>query len=160
MTLADADLILALLNDADFIRFIGDKGVRTTEDAREYIQAGPLASYDLNGFGLWIVELTDSNTALGMCGLLKRPALEDVDLGFAFLPQHRSRGYAFEAATAVLRYGREMLGLRRIVAIANSDNAGSIRVLEKIGMRFDRMIRLSEDDAEIKLLVSEHAPTL
>jgi [ribosomal protein S5]-alanine N-acetyltransferase len=95
-----------------------------------------------------------------MCGLLKRPALDDVDLGFAFLPQYRSQGYAFEAAAAVLRYGREMLGLGRIVAIANSDNAVSIRVLEKIGMKFDRMVRLSEDDAEIKLLVSEHAPGL
>lgn len=160
MTLEDADLILTLLNDADFIRFIGDKGVRTTEHAREYIRSGPIASYDLNGFGLWIVELTGSRAAVGMCGLLKRPALEDVDLGFAFLPQYRSRGYAFEAAAAVLRYGREMLGLGRIVAIANSDNSASIRVLEKIGMRFDRMIRLSEDDAEIKLLVSEPAPTL
>jgi RimJ/RimL family protein N-acetyltransferase len=160
MTLDDTDLILSLLNDADFIKFIGDKGVRTPEDAREYIRSGPLASYDLNGFGLWLVELIDSRTAVGMCGLLKRPALDDVDLGFAFLPQYRSQGYAFEAAAAVLSYGREMLGLGRIVAIANSDNAVSIRVLEKIGMKFDRMIRLSEDDAEIKLLVSEGAPRL
>jgi RimJ/RimL family protein N-acetyltransferase len=160
MTLEDTDLILSLLNDADFIKFIGDKGVRTPEDAREYIRSGPLASYDLNGFGLWLVELIGSRTAVGMCGLLKRPALDDVDLGFAFLPQYRSQGYAFEAAAAVLSYGREMLGLGRIVAIANSDNAVSIRVLEKIGMKFDRMIRLSEDDAEIKLLVSEHAPGL
>ncbi|HKH82607.1 MAG TPA: GNAT family N-acetyltransferase [Gemmatimonadales bacterium] len=160
MTLDDTDLILSLLNDADFIKFIGDKGVRTPEDAREYIRSGPLASYDLNGFGLWLVELIGSSTAIGMCGLLRRPALDDVDLGFAFLPEYRSQGYAFEAAAAVVRYGREMLGFRRIVAIANSDNAMSIRVLEKIGMKFDRLIRLSEADAEIKLMVSEHTPAL
>jgi RimJ/RimL family protein N-acetyltransferase len=156
IALQDAEFILELLNDVDFLRFIGDKGVRTIEDAREYIRSGPLASYELNGFGLWLVELKGRPIAVGMCGLLKRPALDDVDLGFAFLPQYRSRGYAFEAATAVLSYGREVLGLGRIVAITNSDNAGSLRVLEKVGMKFDRMIRLSEETDEIRLLVSEH----
>ena len=158
MTLQDAEFILELLNDGAFLQFIGDKGVRTLEDAREYIRSRPLTSYDLNGFGLWVVELKSSRTAIGMCGLLKREVLDDVDLGFAFLPQYRFQGFALESAAAVLEYGRQVLGFRRIVAIANSDNAGSIRVLEKIGMSFERMIRLSEDDLEIQLLASDNQP--
>jgi RimJ/RimL family protein N-acetyltransferase len=101
------------------------------------------------------VELKGSKTPVGICGLLKRDSLSDVDIGFAFLPQYRSKGYAFESAAAVMDYGRKVLGLRRIVAITSEDNAGSIRVLEKIGMSFDRMIRLSDDGPEIRLLASD-----
>jgi RimJ/RimL family protein N-acetyltransferase len=104
---------------------------------------------------LWLVELKDSATPIGICGLLKRDTLSDVDIGFAFLPPYRSKGYAFESAAAVMDYGRRVLGLKRIVAITNEDNAGSIRVLEKIGMSFDRMIRLSEGEPEIRLLASD-----
>lgn len=155
MSLDDAEFILELLNDPSFLRFIGDKGVRTTEDARRYILTGPLDSYERHGFGLWLVELKGSETPIGICGLLKRDTLDDVDIGFAFLPQYRSKGYALESAAAVMDYGRKVLGLRRVVAITNEDNAGSIRVLEKIGMSFDRMIRLSDDGPEIRLLASE-----
>jgi RimJ/RimL family protein N-acetyltransferase len=155
MSLDDAEFILELLNDPSFLRFIGDKGVRTTEDARRYILTGPLDSYERHGFGLWLVELKESETPIGICGLLKRDTLDDVDIGFAFLPQYRSKGYALESAAAVMDYGRKVLGLRRVVAITNEDNAGSIRVLEKIGMSFDRMIRLSDDGPEIRLLASE-----
>jgi [ribosomal protein S5]-alanine N-acetyltransferase len=155
MALDDAEFIVELLNDPSFLRFIGDKGVRTTEDARQYILTGPMDSYDRHGFGLWLVELTGSKTPIGICGLLKRDTLIDVDIGFAFLPQHRSKGYAFESAAAVMSYGRTVLGLGRVVAITNEDNVGSIRVLEKIGMSFDRMIRLSDDGPEIRLLASD-----
>jgi [ribosomal protein S5]-alanine N-acetyltransferase len=155
MTLDDAEFILKLLNDAAFVRFVGDKGVRTADDAREYISTGPMASYDRHGFGLWVAELKVSRTAVGMCGLLKREALTDVDIGFAFLPEHRGRGYAFESAAAVLRHGRVVYGLKRILAITVADNAGSIRVLEKIGMGFVGMTRLSEDEGEIMLLASD-----
>jgi [ribosomal protein S5]-alanine N-acetyltransferase len=155
MTLDDAEFILELLNDAAFVRFVGDKGVRTADDAREYISTGPMASYDRHGFGLWVAELKVSRTAVGMCGLLKREALTDVDIGFAFLPEHRGRGYAFESAAAVLRHGRVVHGLKRILAITVADNAGSIRVLEKIGMGFVGMTRLSEDEGEIMLLASD-----
>ena len=151
----DAEFIVELLNDSAFLRFIGDKGVRTIEDARQYILTGPMDSYERHGFGLWLVELKGSRTPIGICGLLKRDTLPDVDIGFAFLPQYRSRGYAFESAAAVMNYGRGVLGLRRVVAITNEDNAGSIRVLEKIGMSFDRMIRLSDDGPEIRLLASD-----
>lgn len=155
MSLEDADFIVELLNDPSFLRFIGDKGVRTNEDARQYIRAGPMDSYERHGFGLWLVELTGSKVPIGICGLLKRETLSDVDIGFAFLPRYRSLGYAYESAGAVMDYGRNVLGLKRIVAIADEENAGSIRVLEKIGMSFDRMIRLSEDEPEIKLLASD-----
>ena len=151
-SLDDAEFIVLLLNDPDFLRFIGDKGVRTAEDARRYLLTGPIDSYTRHGFGLWLVELQGAGTPIGMCGLLKRDTLPDVDIGFAFLPRYRSQGYAVESAAAVLDHGRRLLGLRRIVAIANDDNAGSIRVLEKIGMRFDRMIRLTADEPEIRLL--------
>jgi RimJ/RimL family protein N-acetyltransferase len=155
LSLDDAEFIVELLNDPSFLRFIGDKGVRTTEDARQYILTGPMDSYERHGFGLWLVELKVSRTPVGICGLLKRETLSDVDIGFAFLPQYRSKGYAFESATAVMDYGRNVLGLRRIVAITNEDNTSSIRVLEKIGMSFDRTIRLSEGEPEIRLLASD-----
>jgi len=151
----DAEFIVELLNDSAFLRFIGDKGVRTIEDARQYILTGPMESYERHGFGLWLVALKGPKTPIGICGFLKRDTLSDVDLGFAFLPQHRSKGYAFESAAAVMDYGRKVLGLRRVVAITNEDNVGSIRVLEKLGMSFDRMIRLSDDGPEIKLLASD-----
>ncbi len=155
LTPEDAGFIVELLNDASFLRFIGDKGVRTSEDARQYILSGPVDSYERHGFGLWLVEIKGSSTAVGICGLLKRETLDDVDIGFAFLPQYRSMGYAFESAAAVMDYGRNVLGLRRVVAITDDGNAGSIRVLEKIGMSFDRMVRLSDDGPEIMLLASD-----
>lgn len=155
MSLDDAKFIVELLNDPAFLRFIGDKGVRTIEDARQYIRNGPLDSYDRHGFGLWLVELRGSQTAIGICGLLKRDSLSDVDIGFAFLPPYRSKGYAFESAAAVMEHARAVLGLRRVVAITNDDNIGSHRVLEKLGMRFERMIRLADEGHEIRLMVSD-----
>ena len=155
MSLDDAEFIVELLNDPSFLHFIGDKGVRTAEDARQYILSGPMDSYSRHGFGLWLVELKGSHIPIGICGLLKRETLSDVDIGFAFLPPYRSRGYAFESAAAVLNYGRTVLGLRRIVAITDDDNTGSHRVLAKIGMSFDRMIRLTHDGPEIRLLASD-----
>jgi RimJ/RimL family protein N-acetyltransferase len=152
---ADAEFIVELLNDPAFLRFIGDKAVRTADDACQYILDGPMASYEHYGFGLWLVEVKESGLPVGMCGLLKRESLPDVDIGFAFLPAYRSRGYAFESASAVLEYGRTEFGLKRIVAITDPDNAGSIRVLQKLGMRFERMITVSEGAPEIQLLASE-----
>lgn len=150
----DAEFVLELLNDPSFIRYIGDKGVRNLEDAEKYIVTGPLDSYERQGFGLWLVELRDSKMAIGICGLLKRESLPDVDLGFAFLPQFRSKGYAYESAAAVASYGKTVLGLKRLVAITDPDNFGSIKLLEKIGLRFDGMIQLSEGAPEIKLFVA------
>jgi RimJ/RimL family protein N-acetyltransferase len=147
----DAEFILELLNQPSFLQFIGDKGVRNTEDAIRYIETGPQASYERFGFGLYLVELKDSGVSLGICGLLKRDTLPDVDIGFAFLPAYWSRGYAFEAANAVMTYGRDVLGLQRIVAITSLDNVASIKLLEKIGLRFERLIKLADDQGEIRL---------
>jgi [ribosomal protein S5]-alanine N-acetyltransferase len=155
LSVDDAEFILELLNEPSFIRNIGDKGVRTISDARQYILNGPIDSYERNGFGLYLVELKNSRVPIGICGLLKRDALPDVDIGFALLPRFWSKGYAFESASAVRTYGINALRLRRIVAITNPDNDGSIRVLEKIGLSYERNVRLSDDGPEIKLYAYE-----
>jgi RimJ/RimL family protein N-acetyltransferase len=149
----DAAFIVELLNDPSFIRNIGDKGVRTQNDARRYIETGPRESYARFGFGVYRVEITQTGEPIGMCGLVKRDSLADPDIGFAFLPRFRSKGYAFESAAAVMRHARETLGIARVVAIVSPDNSGSIKVLEKLGLRFERMIQVSEDQPPIQLFV-------
>jgi RimJ/RimL family protein N-acetyltransferase len=151
ITEADAPFILELLNDPDWLRFIGDKGVRTLEDARRYILTGPVESYARHGFGLFLTSLKADGTAIGVCGLLKRDVLEDADVGYAFLPPFRGCGYASEAAAGVLRFAKDTVGLSRVAAITNPDNERSIRVLEKLGLAFERMVRLSEGAPEIRL---------
>jgi RimJ/RimL family protein N-acetyltransferase len=146
----DAEFILVLLNEPSFLRFVGDKGVRSIADARDYILHGPIASYERFGFGLFRTELK-TGVPIGICGLLKRDSLEDVDVGFALLPEYWRQGYAFEAASAVLTHAREVFALQRIVAITDPDNFASIKVLEKLGLRFERMVKVSEDSPEIKL---------
>ncbi len=155
LTTEDAPFILALLNEPSFLQNIGDKGVRSIADARGYLLDGPLASYERYGFGLYLVERKDSHAALGICGLLKRETLEDADIGFAFKPEFWGQGYALEAARAVKAYAHERLGLERMVAITLPSNRGSIRVLEKLGMRFERMIRLTEGGEELMLFACE-----
>jgi RimJ/RimL family protein N-acetyltransferase len=150
LDLADAEYILELLNEPGFIRFIGDKGVRTLADARDYLRQGPMDSYARNGFGLYAACLRDG-TPIGMCGLVKREGLDDPDVGFAFLSRYWFKGYAVESAGAVLAHAVEMLRLKRIVAITSPDNWSSIAVLEKIGFKFERMIRLVDHSPELKL---------
>jgi len=151
LSLEDAPFILQLVNEPSFIQNIGDRGVRTLSDAEKYIENGPIASYARNGFGLCLVTLKESGESIGMCGLIKREALEDVDIGYAFLPKFWSKGYAFEAAQAFKQYAREVVGLTRLVAIVDPNNQGSIRVLEKLGMAFEKMVRLSPEDIDLKL---------
>jgi ribosomal-protein-alanine N-acetyltransferase len=153
-TLDDANFALELLNEPGFLRFIGDKGVRTSGDAKQYLEKGPLDSYRRNGFGLYAVGVRDSGAAapIGMCGLVRREGLDDPDIGFAFLARHGGRGYAVESAAAVLEHGTRTLALPRIVAITSPDNWGSIRVLEKIGLKFDRLVSW-EGKEEVKLFV-------
>lgn len=148
---ADAPFIFDLVNQPSFIQNIGDRGVRTLSDAEKYIENGPAASYARNGFGLWRVELKESGEPIGMCGLIKREALEDVDVGYAFLPQFWGKSYAVEAVRGVLEYAKNIARLTRVVAIVDPENQGSIRVLEKAGFRYEKMVRLSADDIELKL---------
>jgi RimJ/RimL family protein N-acetyltransferase len=147
----DARFMLELMNEPSYIRFIGDRKIRSLEGAKVSITNGPIASYARNGFGLYLVELKETGESIGICGLIKRDSLEDVDIGYAFLPKFWLKGYAIESAMAVKNYARDVLGLKRIVGITDPENAGSIRVLEKIGMEYKRMIQLSEDDIELKL---------
>ena len=142
LTPADAPFILELLNDPLFHRFVGDKGIRTVEGARDYIISGPIASYAQHGFGLFHVAHKQTGVPIGMCGLLKRPVLEDVDVGFAYLPQFSGQGYSTEAALAIMQYGYTVIGLKRIVAITAPDNAASQNVLRKIGLRHTQTIQL------------------
>ncbi|HZF25151.1 MAG TPA: GNAT family N-acetyltransferase [Steroidobacteraceae bacterium] len=148
LTLADAEFIFGLVNQPSFVEFIGDKCVRNLDDARDYLLKGPIASYEAHGFGLYLTKLKHDRTPIGMCGLVKREALDDVDVGFAFLPEYWSKGYAVESAAAVLEQGRNAFGLRRIVGIARPDNRGSIRVLEKLGMKFERRVQIMPEGPE------------
>ncbi len=150
-TVDDGEFILRLLNEPSFIENITDKGVRTLDDARAYILSGPVASYQRFGFGLNQVELKETGVPIGMCGLIKRDTLEDVDLGYAFLPEYWSNGYAVESAMAALADGRRLFGLRRVVAVTNAENQRSIRLLEKLGFEYEQMINLYENEPAIKL---------
>lgn len=147
----DAPFVLELLNDPAWLRFIGDRGVRTVDEATKYILAGPVAMYEQLGFGLYLTERKSDRVPLGLCGLIKREGLADVDIGFAFLPQFRGCGYAFEAATATMAYGRCTFGLKRIVGITSPENDASIRLLEKIGLKYECLVRLPKFGAESML---------
>ena len=147
----DGGFILQLVNDPSWLRFIGDKGVRTLEDARNYIVTGPMDMYERLGFGLFLTERKSDGAPIGLCGLIKRDALEDVDIGFAFLPDFRAKGYAREAATAVMGLAKNAFGLRRLVAITSPDNEASIRLLGRLGLRFERLMKLTGDSQEVSL---------
>lgn len=147
----DAEFILELLNDPSYIHNIGDRKVHTVEGAKTYIKKGPMASYDDHGFGLRLVELKETHEPIGICGLIKRDTLDNVDIGYAFLPRFWSKGYATESALAIKAFARDVIGLKRIVGITDPENTGSIHVLEKLSMKFEKMIRLSADDIELKL---------
>jgi RimJ/RimL family protein N-acetyltransferase len=149
LTPDDAAFILELVNDPDWIRFIGDRKVRNLDDARAYI-GRTVAMYERHGVGSLATELKETGEALGICGLIRREGLDDVDIGFAFLPRHRSKGYAHEAASAVIAHGREKLGVKRVVAINSKDNASSARVLEKLGLRFEKTITMPNDTEELR----------
>jgi RimJ/RimL family protein N-acetyltransferase len=137
-TPGDAVFALEMLNDDDFLRHIGDRGVRTLEDAERYLDDGPIASYEENGHGLYAVCLRDEPDAvIGMCGLLTRDHLPAPDLGFALMPYARRRGYTLEAARAVLEYDPPRLGLREVLAITSPENEASIRLLCRLGFEFD-----------------------
>lgn len=145
LTPEDAPFILELVNEPSWLQFIGDKGVHTLDDARGYIQNGPMDMYARLGFGLYLVQRKDA-APMGICGLIKRPTLEDVDIGFAFRPAFWGQGYARESAAAVLDQGRDAFKLKRIVAITSPGNLSSIRLLEKLGFQFERELQLSPGD--------------
>jgi RimJ/RimL family protein N-acetyltransferase len=155
----DAAFILELMNTPGWLRFIGDRGIRTSGDAREYILNGPVKSYENHGFGLLLVELKESGRPAGMCGLLKRDELDMPDLGFAFLPAENGKGYAAEAAAAVLEHARNTLRLTRIAAITATDNEKSVRLLQGRGFCMEKSIQIGEEQLLLFLLEGNNAAT-
>lgn len=151
----DAEFYLRLVTQPAWLRFIGDRGIRTVEVARAALLNGPMAAQERYGFSFYMTELKDDALPIGMCGLIKREALPDVDIGYAFLPEFWGKGYACEAASAVLEHGNRTCGLQRIVAITTPDNHQSIKVLKKIGLKFERMLQLKDDGSEAKLFASQ-----
>jgi RimJ/RimL family protein N-acetyltransferase len=151
----DASFIVELLNSPDWLQYIGDRNVRTTEDASRFINEKYIDSYKKNGFGLYAVVLKENNITIGMCGLIKRDSLEDIDIGFAFLPEYISKGYGFESAVEVLKYGKEILNLKRIVAITIKSNNKSVNLLKKIGMKFEKSFFMEGDSEELLLFTTQ-----
>lgn len=147
----DFNFIFRLLNDPSWIKYIGDKGIKTEDDAKNYIQTGPLQMYKNFGFGLYLVTLKETAVPIGLCGLIKRPSLENIDLGYAFLPEYTGKGYAFEATKSVLQYGKEQLTIDKIVAITTLDNFSSEKVLLKLGFTFDSLIKEKNEAEQLKL---------
>jgi ribosomal-protein-alanine N-acetyltransferase len=145
----DAWFILELVNDPSFLENIGDRHVRSTVDARAYIRAGAMRTFAREGIGTHAVVLKDGGTPIGVCGLLKRDVFEHHDLGFAFLPRHWSKGYAFESATAVLEHARETLGLTRVLAFTSLENAASIRLLGKLAFRFEKIVPFGQEQVRL-----------
>lgn len=141
----DAEFVLDLLNQPSFIQFIGDRGVRTVEQAREYIKTRFTKSYRDNGFGLYLIVLKTDAAPVGVCGFVKRDTLPDPDIGFALLPQYERKGYGFESAFAVMQYGKNTLHLQRVLAITSLDNESSGKLLEKIDFVFDCEIKIGNE---------------
>jgi len=157
LTYDHCPFIFDLVNEPSFKRYIGDKNVNSLEDARKYLHDGPIGSYQRLGYGLFLVSPKDTDMPAGICGLVKRPEFADPDLGFAFLERHRNNGYALESAQAVLEYGFAGLKLKRIIAMADPDNERSLRLLERLGLAFERKVRMPEDDYDINLFAIEAA---
>lgn len=145
-SLSDQEFILELVNTPDWIKFIGDKKVYSLEDAKNYLEKGPINSYNENGYGLWLAQLKDTGVPIGTCGLISRETLTDVDIGFALLPKYYNLGYGFEIADATLKHAKSTLKLKKIVAITDPVNHTSIKLLEKIGLHFEKDMELSDGD--------------
>ncbi|SFE40599.1 Protein N-acetyltransferase, RimJ/RimL family [Chitinophaga sp. CF118] len=151
LTIQDAPFVLTLLNTPTWIQYIGDRGIKNIDEARNYLLNGPIASYKQRGFGLYLIKLKEGNIPIGMSGLIKREGLDNVDIGFALHPDYARKGYAFECADAIMKYAREVLKIPVIVAITTEDNASSISLLKKIGLQYKEMVILPGNPKEYML---------
>lgn len=145
----DAPFILNLLNTPGWLQFIGDRHIKTLEDAKGYIVNAPLYLYHKLGFGPYVVQLKDSSTPIGMCSLIKRDTLEDVDIGYALLPEFLGKGYAYEATQATMDYAGQALGIKRLIAVTNTDNEQSVKLLRKLGFDFEKKVKFPDEDKEL-----------
>ena len=150
-TTDDAPFILKLLNSQGWLEFIGDRGIKNTDDAKNYIETRLINGYTTNGFGLYLIELKKDKASIGMCGLLKRDGLDDIDIGFALSPEFSGNGYAFEAAAGTLIFAKNSLKLNRIVAITTLNNKSSINLLRKLNFNFEKMVQIPNDKEELML---------
>ena len=151
LTLDDAELMLAVWNDPAFVRFVGDRGIRTLDEARTTMQEGALKLFSDYGYGPFRMALADSDAPIGICGLFRRDGLDDPDIGFATLPEFCGNGYAFEAACAVMDHARDDLELPRLIAIVSPENEASVGLIRKLGLRFERMYRMDDDDDNVAI---------
>jgi len=151
--LNDAPFIFDLLNSPKWLQYIGDRGIKSFSDAQDYLVNGPLKSYANYGFGLYLIKLKDAGTPIGMCGLIKRDYLEDIDIGYALLPQYEGKGYAYEIALATTTYASNKLHLLKLAAITNFDNEGSVKLLKKMGFIFKETIMV--DTKELMLFYKD-----
>ncbi|MGZ4134178.1 MAG: GNAT family N-acetyltransferase [Tumebacillaceae bacterium] len=147
----DAAFMLELLNDPSWIQNIGDSGVRTLEDAQQHILKKSVEVYARDGFGFYLTELKDGGVPIGICGFAKRDWLEHADVGFAFLPRYWGQGYAYEASSAVMEYGKSVLGFTRVVAITSEENEASGKLLEKLGLHLENVIPYANTEELIRL---------
>lgn len=148
----DQRFIIELVNDPDWIANIGQRNVSTCEQAEAFLRNGPTGMCEKLGFGLYLVERLSDAAPVGMCGLIKRDSLPDIDIGYAFLPVARGQGFAREAARAVLAWGREVLGLKRVVAIVTPGNAPSLRLLASLGFNDEGTVQMPPDNEALRLL--------
>ena len=145
----ESGFIFSLMNSPGWLKFIGDRGIRNLEDAENYIRNNTLRGYSENGFGMYLVKTIQGDTAIGMCGLVKRSFLDHADIGFAFLPEYNGYGYAFESAVAVMDFARSSLGLKKILAIVDPANQPSIRLLGKLGMQREKDILFPGEESPL-----------
>ncbi|MDX1391185.1 MAG: GNAT family N-acetyltransferase [Rheinheimera sp.] len=151
LTAADAAFTCKLLNDPSFINNIADRGVRSELDAMHYLAEGPIKSYQQHGYGLFMVENNQNRTPMGFCGLLYRDTLQETDIGFAFLPECWGNGYAYEAAAAIMHFGYQKLQLKRIVGLTRAGNTASIKILNRLGLRFEKVVQLPRSEEAVQL---------
>ena len=151
ISIEDAPFFYDLVNDPEWIQFIGDRNVKTIADAENYLSTKIIPSYKKNGFGFYLVSIKSKNLPIGISGLIDRDGLEYIDVGYALLPEFRSKGYAFEATKAVLTFAKNDLQIDPIIAITNVDNIKSCKLLERLGLRFDKIIQLENDAVKCRL---------
>lgn len=151
LTLDDVDLMLNVWNDPAFVRYVGDRGIRTIDDARQAMQEGPLKLYSDYGYGPYRLALREDDTPVGICGLFRRDGFDEPDIGFSTLPGHTAMGYGYEAACTVVEYAQEELEIPCLTAIVSPENAASIGLIRKLGFSFERMYSWPDDARDVAI---------
>jgi len=152
LTKDDAAFFLELVNSPNWIKYIGDRNLKTVKDAKDYLKNGTIKSYKNYGFGFYKLQLKEENfKSIGTCGLVKREQLDDVDIGFAMLPKYEGKGFGYESSVAILKLAKEKFNLKKIVAITLPTNHSSINLLEKLGLTYEKRVKPFEDDEELLL---------